>query len=76
MENNSQFIADLLYLLQVTGLSDLPTILVYLIPVIIAVFIYIKAKNKKESVAKKALEKSKTEGYFEPTSLQRKSSTR
>lgn len=69
MENNSQFIADLLYLLQVTGLSDLPTFLVYLVPVIVAVVIYVKIKNKKETVAKKALEASKVAGFFEPTSL-------
>ena len=47
MENNSQFIADLLYLLQVTGLSDLPTILVYVIPVAIAVVLYVRTKNNK-----------------------------
>ena len=69
MENNSQFIADLLYLLQVTGLSDLPTFLVYALPVVIAVILYIRAKNKKESASKRALEASKIAGYFEPTSL-------
>jgi len=69
MENNSQFIADLLYLLQVTGLKDLPKILIYLIPIIVSWVIYSKVKTKREVAAKQALEKSKTEGYFEPTSL-------
>ncbi|MGD8559590.1 MAG: FAD-dependent oxidoreductase [Gammaproteobacteria bacterium] len=69
MENNSQFIADLLYLLSVTGLEDLPKILIYAIPIVLSWFIYRKLKHKKERVSQKTLEDSRTHGYFEPTSL-------
>jgi len=69
MENNSQFIADLLYLLQVTGIKDLPKILIYAIPFIGVWMWYVNSKAKKEKASKRALEASKAAGYFEPTSL-------
>jgi thioredoxin reductase (NADPH) len=69
MENNSQFIADLLYLLQVTGLTDLPRILVYLVPIVVSWIIYVRMKNKKEGASKRTLLSSMAAGTFEPTSL-------
>lgn len=69
MENKSQFIADLLYLLSVTGLEDLPKILIYLIPIVLSWFIYKKLKSQKEQKAQKLLEESRAAGFFEPTSL-------
>ncbi|HEY5602504.1 MAG TPA: NAD(P)-binding domain-containing protein [Gammaproteobacteria bacterium] len=69
MENNSQFIADLLYLLSVTGLQDLPKILIYAIPIVLSWIIYRKIKGKKEQGARKLLAQSQAAGFFEPTSL-------
>ncbi|MGD8570035.1 MAG: NAD(P)-binding domain-containing protein [Gammaproteobacteria bacterium] len=69
MENNSQFIADLLYLLSVTGLEDLPKILIYAIPIVLSWLIYRNLKRKKERKSQQVLEESCSAGYFEPTSL-------
>jgi len=69
MEENSQFIADLLYLLSVTGLEDLPKILIYLIPIVISWVVFKKFKAKRELVGQETLKTSKSGGFFEPTSL-------
>jgi len=69
MEENSQFIADLLYLLSVTGLEDLPKILIYLVPIVISWVVFKKIKAKRELTSQETLKTSKSGGFFEPTSL-------
>jgi thioredoxin reductase/Pyruvate/2-oxoacid:ferredoxin oxidoreductase delta subunit len=69
MEDKSQFIADLLYLLSVTGLEDAPKILIYLIPILLSWAIYKKVKNRRDRESTSSLLSSQEAGYFEPVSL-------
>jgi thioredoxin reductase (NADPH) len=69
MEAKSQFIADLLYLLSVTGLEDAPKILIYLVPVLISWAIYKKTKAKRDWESTSNLLTSQEAGFFEPVSL-------
>lgn len=69
MEDKSQFIADLLYLLSVTGLEDAPKILIYLIPILISWAIYKKVKAKRDRESTSSLLSSQEAGFFEPVSL-------
>lgn len=69
MEAKSQFIADLLYLLSVTGLEDAPKILIYLIPVLVSWAVYKKAKAKRDRESTSSLLSSQEAGFFEPVSL-------
>ena len=69
MEDKSQFIADLLYLLSVTGLEDAPKILIYLLPIVVAWTIYKKLKAKRDLRSTTDLLTSQQAGYFEPVSL-------
>jgi len=69
MEDKSQFIADLLYLLSVAGVEDAPKILIYLIPIIFAWIVYKKLKAKRDLRSTTVLLTSQQEGFFEPVSL-------
>ena len=69
MEAKSQFFADLLYLLSVTGLEDAPKILIYLIPVLLSWAIYKKTKAKRDRESTSNLLSSQEAGFFEPVSL-------
>jgi thioredoxin reductase/Pyruvate/2-oxoacid:ferredoxin oxidoreductase delta subunit len=69
MEDKSQFIADLLYLLSVTGLEDAPKILIYLLPILLSWAIYKKAKAKRDRESTTSLLSSQEAGFFEPVSL-------
>ncbi len=69
MEEKSQFIADLLYLLSVTGLEDLPKLLIYLIPALIFWAIYRRLKISRDARAATELMASHEAGYREPVSL-------
>jgi NAD-dependent dihydropyrimidine dehydrogenase PreA subunit len=69
MDEKSQFIADLLYLLSETGLSDIPKLLIYLVPFIVTWAIYKKIKAKRDEESTKSLLYSQAAGYSEPMSL-------
>ena len=69
MEEKSQFISDLLYLLSVTGLEDAPKLLIYIVPVIISWVIYKNLKTKRDIRSAATLISSQEAGYFEPVSL-------
>ncbi len=69
MEDKSQFIADLWYLLSVAGMEDAPKILIYLIPIIFAWVFYRKLKSKRDLRSTTELLASQQAGYFEPVSL-------
>jgi ferredoxin len=69
MEDKSQFVADLLYLLSVTGLEDAPKILIYLLPILLSWAIYKKAKAKRDRESTTSLLSSQEAGFFEPVSL-------
>lgn len=69
MEEKSQFISDLLYLLSVTGLEDAPKLLIYAIPIIIAWVMYKNMKAKRDHVSAATLISSQEAGFFEPISL-------
>ena len=69
MQDKSQFIADLLYLLSVTGLEDAPKILIYLLPILLSWAIYRKRKAKRDRESTTSLLSSQEAGYFEPVSL-------
>ena len=69
MEDKSQFLADLWYLVSLTGLQDLPTILVYLVPIVLSWWIYKRLKLRQDRKSAITLRKSQEEGYFEPLSL-------
>lgn len=69
MEEKSQFISDLLYLLSVTGLEDAPRLLIYIIPIVISWIIYKNMKKKRDHRSATTLISSQEAGYFEPVSL-------
>ena len=69
MEEKSQFISDLLYLLSVTGLEDAPKLLIYAIPIIIAWVIYKNMKAKRDHISAATLISSQEAGFYEPISL-------
>jgi thioredoxin reductase/Pyruvate/2-oxoacid:ferredoxin oxidoreductase delta subunit len=69
MEDKSQFIADLLYLLSVTGLEDAPKILIYLLPILLSWAIYKKVKARRDRESTSSLLSSQEAGFFEPVSL-------
>jgi len=69
MEDKSQFIADLLYLLSVTGLEDAPKILIYLLPILLSWAIYRKVKARRDRESTTSLLSSQEAGFFEPVSL-------
>lgn len=69
MDDKSQFIADLLYLLRVTGLEDAPKILIYMVPILLSWAIYKKLKAKRDRDSTSSLLTAQESGYFEPISL-------
>ncbi|MFV2056160.1 MAG: NAD(P)-binding domain-containing protein [Thiohalomonadales bacterium] len=69
MEEKSQFIADLLYLLSETGLNDAPKLLIYLIPALVSWAIYKKIKAKRDQKSTRSLLSAQAAGFFEPMSL-------
>ena len=69
MEEKSQFISDLLYLLSETGLNDAPKLLIYLVPIVVIWIIYKKVKASRDEQSTKHLLDSQAAGYFEPVSL-------
>ena len=69
MEEKSQFLADLFYLLSVLGLEDLPRILIYVLPIVLLWWLYRKAQIKRDAESTNSLRSSQQAGYFEPISL-------
>ena len=69
MEEKSQFISDLLYLISVTGLEDAPKLLIFAIPIIISWVVYKNLKAKRDQRSATTLISSQEAGYFEPVSL-------
>lgn len=70
MEQQSDFIADLLYLLSVTGMEDAHKVITYLIPIALSWFIYKKVKARRDLQNQATLLNAKEAGLAEaPVSL-------
>jgi thioredoxin reductase/ferredoxin len=66
MEDQSQFLSDLLYLLSVAGIEDAHKIVTYAVPVVLSWVIYKKVKGHRDLRSRETLHASKEAGLHEP----------
>lgn len=70
MEEQSEFLTDLLYLLSVAGVENAQDVLVFLVPIVLAWFIYRKIKHKRDQRSQTILKEAQKAGLGDPpTSL-------
>jgi len=70
MEEHSEFLTDILYLLSVAGVENAQGVLVFLVPIVLAWFIYRRVKRKRDNRSKAILLDAKQAGLSDaPTSL-------
>ncbi|HEC18405.1 MAG TPA: 4Fe-4S dicluster domain-containing protein [Gammaproteobacteria bacterium] len=70
MEQRSEFLTDILYLLSVAGINSAYDVLVFLVPIALAWFIYRAVKKRRDEQSQRILEESKQAGLADPpTSL-------
>lgn len=70
MEEKSEFLTDLLYLLSVAGVDNVQNLLVFLVPILLAWFVYRRIKHKRDQRNKTILKEAKQAGLADPpTSL-------
>lgn len=66
MEDQSQFLSDLLYLLSVAGIEDAHKIVTYLVPIALSWLIYKKVKGYRDRHSREILKASKEAGLSDP----------
>jgi thioredoxin reductase/Pyruvate/2-oxoacid:ferredoxin oxidoreductase delta subunit len=70
MQEQSEFFADIVYLLSVAGVESAQDILVFLVPIVLAWIIYTRVKKKRDQRSQETLQRAKEAGLGEaPVSL-------